>query len=117
MKKTFRQYQTEADDAIYQELSVQSKGKGIVQMFCGTGKSLLMRDCKIAQNLKLLVYVFPSLSLLKQFYEVYLLDRHYLSYPLENILKISSEQTSITPDVFCDFVSLYFCYHFKQSNN
>jgi superfamily II DNA or RNA helicase len=41
MDNKFRYYQTEADNAIFQEL-IQNN-KCIVKMFCGTGKSLLMR--------------------------------------------------------------------------
>ena len=63
--KEFRYYQSEADDAIYEELLINNKC--IVKMFCGTGKSLLMRKCKYLENQKLVVYVFPSLSLIRQF--------------------------------------------------
>jgi len=63
--KSFRKHQTAADDAIYEEL--RTANKCIVKMFCGTGKSLLMRKCKSAQNQQLVVYVFPSLSLIDQF--------------------------------------------------
>ena len=63
--KGFRYYQEEADNAIYKELLINNKC--IVKMFCGTGKSLLMRKCKYLQNQKLVVYVFPSLSLIDQF--------------------------------------------------
>ena len=41
--------QEEADNAIYEELLINNKC--IVKMFCGTGKSLLMRKCKTAQKL------------------------------------------------------------------
>ena len=55
-----RYYQKEADEAIYDELLINIKC--IVKMFCGTGKSLLMRYCRSAQNKNLVVYVLPSLS-------------------------------------------------------
>ena len=64
-EKMFRYYQVKADDAIYEELLINNKC--IVKMFCGTGKSLLMRKCKYLENQKLVVYVFPSLSLIDQF--------------------------------------------------
>jgi len=70
MHSNFRYYQSEADDAIFQELQVSNKC--LVKMFCGSGKSLLMRKCKIVQNQNLVVYVFPSLSLIEQFYSDYL---------------------------------------------
>jgi superfamily II DNA or RNA helicase len=89
MSKDFRYYQEEADLAIYNELNINNKC--IVKMFCGTGKSLLMRKCKIIQNKMLVVFVFPSLSLIEQFFEDYLYD-----FPSENILKISSEKEATT---------------------
>ena len=89
MLKEFRYYQTEADDNIYDELLLNNKC--IVKMFCGTGKSLLMRKCKYAQNQKLVVYVFPSLGLIKQFCEEYFIKAGYKSP-----FKISSEDDSTT---------------------
>lgn len=89
MCKTYRYYQEEADLAIYNELNINNKC--VVKMFCGTGKSLLMRKCKIIQNKMLVVFVFPSLSLIDQFFEDYLFD-----FPSENILKISSEKEATT---------------------
>jgi len=83
----FRYYQLEADDSIYNELQINNKC--LVKMFCGTGKSLLMRYGKITQNKNLVVYVFPTLGLIRQFYEDYLGD-----FPNENILKISSANDS-----------------------
>jgi superfamily II DNA or RNA helicase len=83
--KKFRYYQEDADVAIYEELLINNKC--IVKMFCGTGKSLLMRKCKSAQNQKLLVYVFPSLSLIDQF---------CTDYFIESPFKISSENDSTT---------------------
>ena len=89
MPKVFRYYQKEADNAIYEELLVNDKC--IVKKFCGTGKSLLMRKCRIVKDKKLVVYVFPTLSLINQFYTDYLHD-----YPSEDILKICSEIESTT---------------------
>jgi superfamily II DNA or RNA helicase/ubiquinone/menaquinone biosynthesis C-methylase UbiE len=83
----FRYYQKEADKAIYDELFINNKC--IVKMFCGTGKSRLMRYCRIAQNKKLVVYVVPSLSLLEQFYTDYLRD-------FSLVKRISCEQESTT---------------------
>ena len=89
LSNPYRYYQEEADNAIYEELLINNKC--LVKMFCGTGKSLLMRKCKIIENQKLVVFVFPSLSLIKQFNDDYLND-----YPSKNILKISSENESTT---------------------
>ena len=63
-------------------------------MFCGTGKSLLMRKCKVIQNQPLVVFVFPSLSLIEQFYTEYLAD-----FNTKYILKISSELDSTTDPI------------------
>jgi predicted helicase len=59
--KSFRDYQEKADQAISEELLINDKC--LVKMFCGTGKSLLMRNCDAVKDKKLLVYVFPSLPL------------------------------------------------------
>jgi superfamily II DNA or RNA helicase len=85
----FRTYQAEADNAIYEEL--HNANKCIVKMFCGTGKSLLMRKMKSAQNKKLVVYVFPSLSLIDQFCADY-----FTKLGFANPFKISSENNSTT---------------------
>jgi superfamily II DNA or RNA helicase len=87
LSKEFRYYQVKADDAIYEELLINNKC--IVKMFCGTGKSLLMRKCKTAQNQNLLVYVFPSLSLIDQFCADYFTKK-------DCPFKISSESESTT---------------------
>jgi superfamily II DNA or RNA helicase len=81
-----RVYQKEAIDAITEELITNGSNKCLVKMFCGTGKSLIMRTCDVCQNVNLLVYVFPSLSLISQFAKEYLNDEHE-----NNILKISSD--------------------------
>jgi len=87
--KPFRTYQAEADYAIYEEL--RNANKCIVKMFCGTGKSLLMRKCKSAQNQQLVVYVFPSLSLIDQFCMDY-----FTKVGFASPFKISSENDSTT---------------------
>ena len=103
MTSIFRYYQQEADVAISNELLTNKKC--LVKMFCGTGKSLLMRKCSIIDSALLVVYVFPSLSLINQFYTEYLSD-----FPSEDILKISSEMESTTnPKKITRFLS-------KQAN-
>jgi len=84
MSDKFYYYQKEANDAICKELVLNDKC--LVKMFCGTGKSMIMRYCDIIQNKNLVVYVFPSLALIEQFYKKYLND-----FNPNNILKISSE--------------------------
>ena len=103
MTSTFRYYQQEADVAISNELLTNDKC--LVKMFCGTGKSLLMRKCSIIDAAQLVVYVFPSLSLIVQFYGEYLRD-----FPSEDILNISSEMEATTdPKKITRFLS-------KQTN-
>ena len=98
---TFRYYQKAADEAIYNEL--QTSNKCLVKMFCGSGKSLLMRQCQAVQNLLLLVYVFPSLSLIDQFYTDYLSDKKDITR------KISSDDGSTTdPEQIRQFLSCSF---------
>jgi len=94
MSKPFYYYQKEADHLIYKELVLNKQNKCIVKMFCGTGKSLLMRKCKVIQNQPLVVFVFPSLSLIEQFYTEYLAD-----FNTKYILKISSELDSTTDPI------------------
>jgi superfamily II DNA or RNA helicase/ribosome modulation factor/uncharacterized protein YeaC (DUF1315 family) len=89
MTNGFRYYQKEADNAIYEELHTRGQAKCIVKMFCGTGKSLLMRHCKIIRDKNLVCFVFPSLSLIEQF------NRDYLS-DIQNKISISSESDSTT---------------------
>ena len=85
--KSFRDYQEEANQCISEELLINDKC--LVKMFCGTGKSLLMRNCDAVKDKKLLVYVFPSLSLIDQFVSDYLFD-------FDNKINISSEKESTT---------------------
>ena len=89
MTNKFRYYQQEANNLICDNLL--HNDKCIIKMFCGTGKSLLMRKCDIILNKQLVVFVFPSLSLIEQFYDTYLCD-----FQKKNILKISSESESTT---------------------
>ncbi len=99
----FYKYQFEADNAIYKELELENANKCLVKMFCGTGKSLLMRKCKIVENKKLVVYVFPTLSLINQFNTDYLHD-----FPKKYILKISSDlehESTTNSDKINTFIS------------
>ena len=47
--KPYRYYQQDSDDAIYECLCILRNSKCIVKKFCGTGKSLVMRYCKIVR--------------------------------------------------------------------
>ena len=92
----FRYYQALADEAITKHLLHENKC--LVKMFCGTGKSKLMLETHINKDKELIVYVFPSLALIDQFYNDYLIDA--------NVLRISSEKDSTTdPQVIKKFLT------------
>ena len=63
-----RYYQDEVNEVISQS----SNEKDLVKMFCGTGKSLIMRTCPINLNQNLIAFVFPSLQLIEQFASDYI---------------------------------------------
>ena len=86
--KPWRPYQKEADKRIC--LYFETKNRILVKMFCGTGKSLIMRDGKAFQNHSLCVYVFPSLSLINQF------DKDYLQDVQSPLLIVSSDEGHTT---------------------
>jgi superfamily II DNA or RNA helicase len=66
----YRDYQRDAHDAILKELEINDKC--LVKMFCGTGKSLIMQKVMVDLNREMNVFVFPSLSLVEQFFRVYI---------------------------------------------
>ena len=86
--KPWRPYQLEANEKI----CFETTNRVLVKMFCGTGKSLLMRHGKAFQNHSLIVYVFPSLSLIEQFKMDYLDD---VTTPL---LIVSSDDEGTTDE-------------------
>ena len=87
----FRYYQQEADDAIYDHLVTKNGTRCLVKMFCGTGKSKVMRYCRAAKDQLLVAYVFPSLALVDQFTTDYLHD-----HTAEHVLKVCSELEATT---------------------
>ena len=89
MTNAFRAYQEEAYNSIISEITVKSKC--LVKMFCGSGKSLIMSNIVSHLNNDLSVFVFPSLSLIDQFYTDYI---HTNNKP--NVLRISSDDNSTT---------------------
>ena len=99
LSKPWRPYQREADEHI----SFTIENKRLVKMFCGTGKSLLMRYGRAFQGHSLCVYVFPSLSLIEQFNTDYLTEPtvpylpHNVSIPT-GIMIISSEDDHTTKE-------------------
>ena len=93
--KKLHYFQDEADNAIYNDLVINDNNECIVKMFCGTGKSLLMRRCKINNDKNLLVYVFPSLPLIEQFDSDYLLDSDLNTYQQTKI-RICSDNDELS---------------------
>jgi ribosomal RNA-processing protein 8 len=87
---SLRYYQQEAKDEIIKELSINSKC--LVKMFCGSGKSLIMKNIVEHYNENLSVFVFPSLSLLEQFHSDYFRNS-------TNVLMISSAVGSTTNNI------------------
>jgi superfamily II DNA or RNA helicase len=99
-EKKLRSYQIEALKSIGDELIVNDSKKCLVKMFCGTGKSAIMRTFQASQDVNLIVYVFPSLSLISQF------THDYLKKEEKPILKISSDDNSTTePFVIRNFLA------------
>ncbi len=90
MERKFRFYQEEAYNAIIQDLEINNKC--LVKMFCGSGKSLIILNLIKNYNSDINVLVFPSLNLIDQFYNDYLVN----VFDTEQMLKVCSESTSTT---------------------
>ena len=94
MKSSFnkeRPIQTKAFDEVTKLL--QTRGECLVKMFCGTGKSHVIKKLVIEQKKSLSVVIFPSLALIRQFTADYLRDINTKAYGLMNV---SSEEL---PDI------------------
>lgn len=70
-------------------LLLQTFSECLVKMFCGTGKSRVIKRVVIEQKKMLSVIVFPSLALIRQFTKDYLED---IDTKLYSLLNISSEE-------------------------
>ena len=68
---------------------LRTDAKCITKMFCGTGKSRVIREVVFNQNKDLSIIVFPSLALIRQFTNNYL--QNIQSKESHKILNISSE--------------------------
>ena len=69
---------------------LETHDKCIVKMFCGTGKSRVIRAILLTQKKPLSIVVFPSLALIRQFSADYLKDKEVTKTCA--ILNVSSEQ-------------------------
>ena len=70
-------------------LLLQTFSECLVKMFCGTGKSRVIKRVVIEQKKLLSVIVFPSLALIRQFTKDYLGD---IDAKLYSLLNVSSEE-------------------------
>jgi len=70
-------------------LLLQTFSECLVKMFCGTGKSLVIKEIVLKQKKTLSVIVFPSLALIRQFTADYLCGVDTKQYGL---LNVSSEE-------------------------
>jgi superfamily II DNA or RNA helicase len=105
-----RDYQKSCNLAISHELT--HSNRCLIKMFCGTGKSLVMRRCNDIQGLPLVVFVFPSLALIDQFYTNYLQPGSTTCDPIDqatsstSILRVSCEKDATTqPEVIRHFLA------------
>ena len=82
-----RPIQTKAFDSVTKLL--ETRGECLVKMFCGTGKSHVMKRLIMEQKKSLSIIVFPSLALIRQFTNDYLRDTETRVY---GIMNVSSEE-------------------------
>jgi superfamily II DNA or RNA helicase len=87
MEQLSRNCQIKAFDGITDIL--RNYPKCIVKMFCGTGKSRVIREVVLNQKKDLSIIVFPSLALIRQYTNDYL--QVIQSRKSHKILNISSE--------------------------
>ena len=100
VSKQMRYYQKNADIEISTELS-RSKSC-LIKMFCGTGKSLIMRRCQELRGLHTVVYVFPSLALINQFYTDYLKPGSKTCDPKDQVAKTSEHVKDAVLCISCE---------------
>ena len=94
METLSRKCQIDAFNGIMNIL--RTDAKCITKMFCGTGKSRVIREVVLNQKKDLSIIVFPSLALIRQYTNDYL--QTIQSQKSHKILNISSE-------ILDDFIS------------
>jgi superfamily II DNA or RNA helicase len=82
-----RPYQQEAVEAV-----LDTAGRCVVKMFCGTGKSRVIVTVVLREGKPLSVVVFPSLALVQQFSTDYVMGSYVDQFANYAILNVSSEQ-------------------------
>jgi superfamily II DNA or RNA helicase len=102
-----RTHQLECIDNIKTHFKADNK-KGVVKMFCGSGKSFIIYHCLLEYGKNLSVIVVPSINLITQFNRDYLLDSTKKEYNKKHfnkkyeILTICSEKELKDADDFED---------------
>ncbi|MBA43224.1 MAG: hypothetical protein CMF62_04335 [Magnetococcales bacterium] len=81
LRKTQIECKYEIDKLMNDEFdSSYSNRRGLIKMFCGTGKSLIIYDTFLKYGSKLCVIVFPSIPLITQFNESYIHNEKSILY-------------------------------------
>jgi len=81
MSFKWRYSQKACNQAIFDvDKSSPSHWRGLIKMFCGTGKSLIAMHWSMVLNKKLSVFVFPTISLITQFHIDYILDEKWKTH-------------------------------------
>ena len=100
-----REYQIDAVVAVVEKL--QTEDKCLVKMFCGTGKSIIMKElCNVLlehSDINLSVFVFPSLALVHQFYDTYIDGKLEDKY-IQNLKICSDKDCTTSPRDICEFL-------------
>jgi superfamily II DNA or RNA helicase len=81
-----RPYQADAVEAV-----LETTGRCVIKMFCGTGKSSVMATVVLREEKPLSVVVFPSLALVQQFSTDYLMGSYIDQFANYAVLNVSSE--------------------------
>jgi superfamily II DNA or RNA helicase len=100
-----RPIQTKAFNEVTKLL--QTRGECLVKMFCGTGKSRVIKKLVIEQKKSLSVIVFPSLALIRQFNKEYLGDIDTKAYGLMNVSseELADIQSTTAPAQILHFIT------------
>ncbi len=87
-----RKHQLECIDKINKHF--QNENKGLIKMFCGSGKSFIIYNCLLKYADKLSVIVVPSINLITQFNKDYLINEELKNYN-NNTYNINYELLSV----------------------
>ncbi len=91
-KSFLRYHQKDAIRSINKNFKKENN-RGIINMFCGSGKTMILFHQIIDETKDVCVVVFPSLELIRQFHKDYLVE--FKDYILQKkILVVCSEKSS-----------------------